>query len=348
METKKTLYTGEKLKTRYPENATGKDIILHPYLPDADLIEAVNIAILLERPLLVMGDAGCGKSLLAHAVAFELFHNKVIDGVVQNYKDWLFEWTIKSTSKAKEGLYEYEALSRLLDVQLANSVESSKNKAANTDNYIKKRDMALAMIKSTDENRAVLLIDEIDKADPDFPNDLLAELEGRESKVVETGEAIVKNPIKPIIIITSNREKELPEAFLRRCIYYFIPPFDEERLKNILKYRFYLRNSTKIDKPSEDLIADAVKAFEKARLAILSNKTSVKKISTSELIDWFEAMKKMIELTGKTDEMARFAAEIQAFLTDNQKTLPLQQALFKNFETNELFKTPVAPSVKTR
>ena len=339
METKKTLYTGEELKTRYPKNATGDDIILHPYLPDPRLVEAVNIAILLERPLLVMGEAGCGKSLLAHAVAYELFNIVDEKGViVRDYRNWLFEWTIKSTSKAKDGLYEYDALSRLLDVQLAQSVEASKNKAQSSKNYIEDRAMTLAVKACTKENRAVLLIDEIDKADPDFPNDLLAELEGRKSIVVETGEAIVEKPLKPIIIITSNREKELPEAFLRRCIYYFIPPFDTDRLQKILQYRFFLRNEKAIDTDNESLILDAVSAFEKARNIIEANKTSVKKISTSELIDWFEALKKKAESSGKTDEIAGYTKQIRDFLDDKQRFLPLQQALFKNFETNELFK----------
>lgn len=341
MATEKKFYTGEKLKERFPKEATARDVQLHPYFPDEDLVKAVNIAIMLERPLLVMGEPGCGKSLLAHALAFELYQGEEINSVAQNYKDWLFEWNIKSTSKAKEGFYEYEALSRLLDVQMAVSSKVAKLKAGDTNNYIKKRAMANAITKSTETHRAILLIDEIDKADPDFPNDLLNELESGKHVVTETGKPIVENPKKPIIIITSNREKDLPDAFLRRCVYYFIPPFNYGRMVNILKYRFYEVSKLEIDADSSLLIDKAVEAYEKARKRIEDNKTSSKKISMSELIDWFQAIKKTTELSGNTPKVADFVKEIQEFIDDKQKFLPLQQALFKNYEMAKIFEKEV-------
>jgi MoxR-like ATPase len=342
MATTKKLYTGKELyqsfsKTFKEKDGKDKTIKLNPYLPNDSLIDAVNIAILLDRPLLVMGEPGCGKSLLAHAVAYELYQDQKIDSVVQNYTDWFFEWNIKSTSKAKEGFYEYEALKRLLDVQLASVDEQARERAGNTTKYIEERAMALAIKKSTEENRAILLIDEIDKADPDFPNDLLNELEKGEHRVVETGKLIVENPVKPIIIITSNREKELPDAFLRRCVYYFIPNFSPERLKEILSYRFFKIQKLPEEHTHKSLLEQSVKAFKKAKEEIEGKKTSGKTISTSELIDWFETMKKWVERGIDKKEIADFATEIEKYVKGDQPYLPLQQALFKNYETIKIF-----------
>ncbi len=314
-------------------DATGD--ILAPYLPDNDLVQAVNLAVMLGRPLLVMGEPGCGKSQLATAVAFELYHDNSIDGKAQDFRDWFFKWNIKSTSKAKDGFYDYNALGRLLDVQLAAKLaEGDALKAQNAEAYITKRAMSEAIAKSAVEYPAVLLIDEIDKADLDFPNDLLNELEGGNFIVPETGKPIVEKKANPLIIITSNRERDLPEAFLRRCIYYFIPPFDKQRLIDILTYRFYSKNPTAPDATSSSLIKNAVDAFDKARQRIKENKTSVKNISTSELIDWFGALKQ----TATNSDGSVLLSQIQSFLDDKTKNLPLQQALFKNFETVEIFK----------
>ncbi len=327
-------YTGTGLLQPVKLSDASGDI-LPPYLPDADLVQAVNLAVMLGRPLLVMGEPGCGKSQLATAVAFELYQSAVIEGNAQDFRDWFFKWNIKSTSKAKDGFYDYNALGRLLDVQLAAKLrEADAQKVQNAEAYITKRAMSEAIAKSTAQYPAVLLIDEIDKADLDFPNDLLNELEGGNFIVPETGKAIVEKKGNPLIIITSNRERDLPEAFLRRCIYYFIPPFDKQRLADILNYRFFSKSPTAIDATSTALIKNAVDAFDKARQRIKENKTSVKNISTSELIDWFGALKQ----TSAGTDAAQLVSQIQSFLDDKTKTLPLQQALFKNFETVEIFK----------
>jgi MoxR-like ATPase len=336
-----TLYSGAKL-TKSVRLVDGET--LPPYLPDADLIQAVNLAIVLQRPLLVMGEPGCGKSVLATAVAYELYHDqKLADidkGAPQDFKNWLFKWHIKSTTKAKDGFYEYEALRRLLDVQLASKTGSKK--ADDVGEYVKKRKMAEAIEKSTPLYPAILLIDEIDKADLDFPNDLLNELEGGDFIVPETNKPIVERGSgdnkkrSPLIIITSNREKELPDAFLRRCIYYYIPPFSADRLKLILENRFYKKDTSNED--AKALIDSTVIAFEEIRKDIRANKVSGKNVSTSELIDWFDALKRMAEMSKTDDVIKKEIADIKDFLANKVKNLPLQQALFKNFETSEMFK----------
>src|ERR1700731_154744 len=169
------------------------------YVATQDLRVAVNAAIALERPLLVKGEPGTGKTILAHEIAKALGKN-------------LITWHIKSTTKAQQGLYEYDAVARLRDSQLGDA------KVQDISNYIKRGKLWDAF---TLENRPVLLIDEIDKADIEFPNDLLLELDRMEFFVYETGENI-KAKLRPIVMITSNNEKELPDAFLRRCFFHYI------------------------------------------------------------------------------------------------------------------------------
>ena len=225
------------------------------YVATNDLKIAVNAAIRLERPLLIKGEPGTGKSVLAAEVASAL-------GAP------LIEWHIKSTTKAQQGLYEYDAVSRLRDGQLGD--ERVKNIA----NYIKRGKLwdAFAAPK-----RSVLLIDEIDKADIEFPNDLLQELDRMEFFVYETGETI-KAKTRPIVLITSNNEKELPDAFLRRCFFHFIKFPDTETMRQIVEVHFPgLKNR---------LVAEALRVFYELR-GVPGLK---KKPSTSELLDWLKLL----------------------------------------------------------
>ena len=225
------------------------------YVATNDLKIAVNAAIRLERPLLIKGEPGTGKSVLAAEVASALGAPFI-------------EWHIKSTTKAQQGLYEYDAVSRLRDGQLGD--ERVKNIA----NYIKRGKLwdAFAAPK-----RSVLLIDEIDKADIEFPNDLLQELDRMEFFVYETGETI-KAQTRPIVVITSNNEKELPDAFLRRCFFHFIKFPDTETMRQIVEVHFPgLKNR---------LVADALRVFYELR----DVPGLKKKPSTSELLDWLKLL----------------------------------------------------------
>jgi MoxR-like ATPase len=225
------------------------------YIATDDLQMAVNAAVTLERPLLIKGEPGTGKTMLAEEVA-------------QGLGKRLIQWHIKSTTKAQQGLYEYDAVSRLRDSQLGD------DKVHDIANYIKKGKLWEAF--SADE-QVVLLIDEIDKADIEFPNDLLVELDRMEFFVYETGET-VKAKQRPIIIITSNNEKELPDAFLRRCFFHFITFPDRDTMREIVDVHY--PNIT------QDLVQEAMEMFFDLR-AIPGLK---KKPSTSELIDWLKLL----------------------------------------------------------
>ncbi|SDM70691.1 AAA family ATPase [Maricaulis salignorans] len=225
------------------------------YVADGELSAAVNAAIALERPLLVKGEPGTGKTELARQVA-------------QSLGMPLLEWHIKSTTKARQGLYEYDAVGRLRDSQLGDE------RVHDISNYIRKGKLWEAF---TAEKRSVLLIDEIDKADIEFPNDLLQELDRMEFHVYETGETI-KAVERPVVIITSNNEKELPDAFLRRCFFHFIAFPDEEMMRAIVDVHFPGLKSR--------LLAEALKMFYEIR----SVPGVKKKPSTSELLDWLKLL----------------------------------------------------------
>ncbi len=225
------------------------------YVATDDLKVAVNAAIQLQRPLLIKGEPGTGKSVLSAEVARAL-------GAP------LIEWHIKSTTKAQQGLYEYDAVSRLRDGQLGD--ERVKNIA----NYIKRGKLWEAF---TAPERSVLLIDEIDKADIEFPNDLLQELDRMEFFVYETGET-VKATTRPIVLITSNNEKELPDAFLRRCFFHFIKFPDAETMRQIVDVHF--------PELKKRLVGDALRIFYELR----DVPGLKKKPSTSELLDWLKLL----------------------------------------------------------
>ena len=227
------------------------------YIATEDLQIAVNAAIALQRPLLIKGEPGTGKTMLAEQVAASLGKR-------------LIQWHIKSTTKAQQGLYEYDAVSRLRDSQLA----TGNVDVSNISNYIRQGKLWEAF--EADE-QVVLLIDEIDKADIEFPNDLLQELDKMEFFVYETGQTI-KAKHRPIIIITSNNEKELPDAFLRRCFLHFINFPDRDTMREIIAVHY--------PEIQKNLVNEALEMFFQLR-DIPGLK---KRPSTSELIDWLKLL----------------------------------------------------------
>ncbi|MBL6718919.1 MAG: MoxR family ATPase [Pseudomonadales bacterium] len=225
------------------------------YIVTDELGLAVNAAVTLQRPLLIKGEPGTGKTLLAEQVA-------------ESFGAELLTWHIKSTTKAQQGLYEYDAVSRLRDSQLGDE------RVKDIKNYIRKGKLWEAFER---EERVVLLIDEIDKADIEFPNDLLQELDRMEFFVYETGETI-KAKKRPIVIITSNNEKELPDAFLRRCFFHYIDFPDRETMQAIVDVHF--------PTVKQDLVKEALEIFFDVRKV----PGMKKKPSTSELIDWLKLL----------------------------------------------------------
>jgi MoxR-like ATPase len=261
------------------------------YVADRDLKIAVNAAIALERPLLIKGEPGTGKTVLAAEIA------KSINAP-------LIEWHIKSTTKAIHGLYEYDAVARLRDSQLGDP------RVSDIQNYIRRGKLWDGF---TAPERPVLLIDEIDKADIEFPNDLLQELDRMEFHVYETGETI-KAKQRPVVIITSNNEKELPDAFLRRCFFHYIRFPDPDTMQAIVEVHY--------PGIKQRLVAEALRLFYEIR-EVPGLK---KKPSTSELLDWL----KLLMVEDVTPEMLRER--------DPKKLIPpLHGALLKNEQDVHLF-----------
>ena len=261
------------------------------YIATDDLKMAVNAAVTLERPILIKGEPGTGKTQLALEVAHSL-------------KRPLYEWHIKSTTKAQQGLYDYDAVARLRDSQLGD------DRVHDIANYIVRGKIWEAF--ASDE-QPVLLIDEIDKADIEFPNDLLQELDRMEFFVYETKE-LVKAENRPIVIITSNNEKELPDAFLRRCFFHYIKFPDKETMGQIVDVHF--------PKLKKTMLKEALEAFYKVR----DVPGLKKKPSTSELLDWI----KLLVAEDIPPEALRAG--------DSRKAIPpLYGALLKNEQDVHLF-----------
>ncbi|MDT8880510.1 MoxR family ATPase [Halomonas saccharevitans] len=260
------------------------------YVATESLKQAVNAAVTLERPLLIKGEPGTGKTLLAEELAASLDTR-------------LITWHIKSSTKAAQGLYEYDAVSRLRDSQLG--VEGVED----VGNYIRPGKLWEAF---TADKRVVLLIDEVDKADIEFPNDLLQELDRMAFHVFETGETITATH-RPIIVITSNNEKELPDAFLRRCFFHYIEFPDRETMQAIVDVHF--------PDVAPRLVGEALEVFFELRQA----PGLKKRPSTSELVDWLKLL--------MSDELAQEAL----YQRDPAKALPpLAGALVKNEQDTQL------------
>ncbi len=270
------------------------------YVATADLMLAVNAAAALQRPLLIKGEPGTGKTMLAEEVASAL-------GMP------LLQWHIKSTTKAQQGLYEYDAVSRLRDSQLA-GIEGSE-RVRHIENYIVKGVLWQAFEA---EQPVVLLIDEIDKADIEFPNDLLREIDRMEFYVYETRQ-LVKARHRPLVFITSNNEKELPDAFLRRCFFHYIKFPDAETMQKIVNVHFPTLK--------KDLLAAALKNFYDVR-----NLPGLKKKpSTSELIDWLKllvAEDVPVQALQATDEKVSIPPLVGALLKNEQDLTLFEKLVF--------------------
>jgi MoxR-like ATPase len=261
------------------------------YIATDDLMMAVNAAVTLGRPLLIKGEPGTGKTQLAQEIA-------------QALERPLYEWHIKSTSKAQQGLYEYDAVSRLRDSQLGDA------RVHDIGNYIVKGRLWEAF---ESQLQPVLLIDEIDKADIEFPNDLLRELDRMEFYIYETRQ-LVKARHRPIIVITSNNEKELPDAFLRRCFFHYIRFPDEATMRQIVTVHY--------PGLKKELLAEALGAF----FSVRETPGLRKKPSTSELLDWIKL------LVAEDIDPAVLRSQ------DTKKTIPiLHGALLKNEQDVHLF-----------
>jgi MoxR-like ATPase len=263
------------------------------YIATDDLMLAVNAAIALERPLLIKGEPGTGKTMLAEEIAMALSKP-------------FFQWSIKSTTKAQQGLYEYDAVSRLRDSQLGD------NRVHDIGNYIVRGKLWEAF---ESDRQAVLLIDEIDKADIDFPNDLLQELDRMEFYVYETRQTI-KAKKRPIIIITSNNEKELPDAFLRRCFFHYIRFPDPSTMAKIVNAHYH--------GIKEKLLNEAMEIF----FGMRDVPGLRKKPSTSELLDW------LYILTREDISPGALTAS-----RENKEAPPFSGALLKNEQDFQVFET---------
>ena len=261
------------------------------YIATEDLKVAVNAAVTLRRPLLVKGEPGTGKTVLAHEIA------KAIDAP-------LIEWNVKSTTKAQQGLYEYDAVARLRDGQLGDE------RVHDISNYIKKGKLWEAF---TAPELPVLLIDEIDKADIEFPNDLLQELDRMSFDVYETHTRIEAKE-RPIVVITSNNEKELPDAFLRRCFFHYIKFPDRETMRDIIEVHF--------PDIQKNLVTKAMEIFYELR----DVPGLKKKPSTSELLDWLKLL--------LNEDMP---LEVLQDSNPNSAIPPLHGALLKNEQDVMMF-----------
>jgi MoxR-like ATPase len=315
-----------------------------PYLPEPGLKKALNLAIALQRPLLLEGEPGCGKTRIAAALAYELTCKKwrtkpVADSNkpkgAKQPKDWwkFYIWNITSTSRAQDGLYTFDAVGRLRDAQLMGTNPERLQQFLGDDATALEKRMrdktqyrefgAVGKALQEEDYRPVLLIDEVDKADSDFPNDLLLELDELRFTIPDTEERIgpPEDRNKPIILITSNREKPLPEPFLRRCLYYYVPFPEEGTLKRIIAARFGQRVAQK-----KEIVDLALKKFDQIH-KLLEKQPGSRPPGTSELLEFLTALIQ----EDKTVE------EAIAELENLAKELPLLGTLIKTKPDQDLY-----------
>ena len=319
-------YEGESLTTARPDyDRYGNQIwpCINPYRPSKDLVTAVRYARLLNRPLLLRGEPGCGKTKLAQAVAYELYGKE--------YKNYYFEWYVKSTTKAKDGLYTFDYLSQLHDSQ---SKEYENTSLPSPQKYFTPGPLGRAF--QTDR-LSIVLIDEIDKADIDFPNDLLLELDQSRfivselNGIDEKAAYEITAKCKPIVFITSNDERDLPNAFLRRCVFHYIEIGKDQWLE-IVKARFAPFseecNSQQLQtyKPLPDPTIDAIVKRFSELVKKMKDGNASKVPDTSELLDWVQTIH-YHWLTG----------DFQAEMLDGDKEIPYAEVLLKTINDFKQF-----------
>jgi MoxR-like ATPase len=303
------------------------------YFPSDGLVEAVQLAIDLQQPLLLEGEPGCGKTQLASAIAYQLTQNNRRNKTLKADEWWPFyTWTVKSYSRARDGLYTFDAIGRLRDAQMigSNWHQPTTDEIANIKDSKKYRTFGALGLALYDEKtekpptkRAVVLIDEVDKADSDFTNDLLLELDEFRFNIPETKEDIFSPPERPIIILTSNREKPLPDAFLRRCLYFKIEFPDSDHLARIASSRFKNLLFT------EDFIDPVIKKFLEVRTDM--NQPGSRPPGTSEFLKFVAALRQKMP---NLDQPA-----LEDILKNLPTSLPLLGALLKTEADQKLYRS---------